>query len=258
MQKRFANDRMTEEITCALRGLLCSPRNLSLLGMLVVLTGMAGPFGTYEAYSAPTRYLFWLLMVSGTVLVGQAAGTVSEHLAGRIATTGPTKLLAAALLTTLPVFTVVIFILLAFGARPDPGDLMSILMQCGVVVLAASYFSSPSPETTAAREADIAPPLLSRLPTAKRGRLIQLAAQDHYVEVVTTKGNTLLPMRFRDAVAETISEPGLQVHRSHWVAIDAVANRDRMNDRPALKLSNGSTVPIGRTFKSAVREQGLI
>jgi len=92
---------------------------------------------------------------------------------------------------------------------------------------------------------------------ARRGRLIRLAAQDHYVEVVTARGRTLVAMRFRDAMAEAAPEPGLQVHRSHWVALNAVAGRCRDGERSGILLSDESVVPIGRTFRSAVRQMGL-
>ena len=69
--------------------------------------------------------------------------------------------------------------------------------------------------------------------------------QDHYVEVHTAAGSELLLLRFRDALREVEGVDGLQVHRSHWVARNAVARveRRRGGGRVALRLVNGSKVP---------------
>src|SRR5690606_17132350 len=66
------------------------------------------------------------------------------------------------------------------------------------------------------------PAVLNRLPHHLRGRLIYMSMQDHYVDVHTDRGNALVLMRLGDAIAETGATPGLQIHRSHWVALDAV------------------------------------
>ena len=44
----------------------------------------------------------------------------------------------------------------------------------------------------------------------------------NYVEVWTERGTHLVLMRLSDAIRETAGENGLQIHRSHWVALGAV------------------------------------
>jgi DNA-binding LytR/AlgR family response regulator len=99
--------------------------------------------------------------------------------------------------------------------------------------------------------------LLARLPPAKRGRLLHLRVEDHYVEVTTDRGSALVLLRLSDAVAETAGVPGLQVHRSHWVALDAVARAGREGGRPALVLRTGTVVLVSRSFLPAARAAGL-
>jgi DNA-binding LytR/AlgR family response regulator len=62
-------------------------------------------------------------------------------------------------------------------------------------------------------------------------------------------------MRMRDAVAELDGVPGLQVHRSWWVAGEAVERVEKEGERMRLRLVNGMTVPVARSQAGAVRAQ---
>ena len=254
----FVNDLLARRLKHEVAFLFGSPRNLGALALLAFLAGLAGPFGTYEAYSPLARHLYWVLIVIGTAAAGHVTGTTVEHLLGRRNWPVLPRLLVAAALTAQPVFGVVVVVLLGFGFRPDGEDLLMLYIQCAAVVgsvTALGFFTARARGT----RPDVAatPRILTRLPGTKRGRLIRLAAQDHYVEVVTAGGRTLLPMRFRDAIAETAPETGAQVHRSHWVALHAVSGRCRLKDRNGLQLCDGSIVPMGRKFRSLAREQGI-
>ena len=99
-------------------------------------------------------------------------------------------------------------------------------------------------------------PFLSRLPTHLGRDLLHLHMQDHYVEAHTGRGSTLVLMRFRDALREVDGIDGMQVHRSHWVAGAAVARMVRRGGRLFLKLTNGSEVPVSRTFAPALKDKG--
>ena len=99
---------------------------------------------------------------------------------------------------------------------------------------------------------------LRRLPVEKRGRLISISVADHYVEVATSAGSALILMRLTDAMAETGDTPGLQVHRSHWVAIGEVTAARRDGARAILTLSDGRDIPVSRTYVPAVKEAGLL
>ena len=102
------------------------------------------------------------------------------------------------------------------------------------------------------------PALLDRLPFDKRGPLLALSVSDHYVEVRTSKGHELLLMRLSDAIRETAPEPGLQIHRSHWVAKSAVQSARRDGARAFLTLIDGTEVPASRTYLPALKEAGLL
>jgi len=95
------------------------------------------------------------------------------------------------------------------------------------------------------------PAFMARVRPGIRGRLIALKAELHYLRVVTEFGEDLIHCRFSDAI-EQAGELGLQVHRSWWVAHDAIAER-RGGDAPRLILRNGLTVPVSRSWASRVR-----
>jgi hypothetical protein len=100
--------------------------------------------------------------------------------------------------------------------------------------------------------------LLNRLPTERRGRILALSMEDHYVRVFTDAGDTLILLRLSDAMAEVQDVSGLQIHRSHWVALAAVDRAERLPDgRIRLHLVNGLALPVSRTFARAVREAGF-
>ncbi len=257
MPVSIANDTLASSLKRGVTSLFGSSRNLGLLVVVALLAGIAGPFGTYEAMSAAPRLLYWLLVVFGTAAAGHLTGTASEHLLDKLVWPAGARLLTASFLTALPVFGIVVLVLAAFGGWPTGSDLVILFAQCTVVVGGITLLTLPRTSTSDRQPACSTPKLLKRLPNAKRGRLLRLQAQDHYVEVVTTRGHALLAMRFRDAIDEAQPEPGMQVHRSHWVALHAVSGRCRINDRNGLRMSDGGAVPVGRKFRSAVRDRGI-
>jgi hypothetical protein len=100
--------------------------------------------------------------------------------------------------------------------------------------------------------------LAARLPAALEGPILALQAEDHYVRIHTTRGSTLLLMRFADAIAELDGQPGLQVHRSWWVARAAVTGAARTGRRAELVLSNGLSVPVSRAAMVQARAAGYL
>ena len=140
------------------------------------------------------------------------------------------------------------------GARAMPYALVLII---SLIVYAVFFYRArlhkPPPAPTAKP-----PRILQRLDIHKRGALISLSVQDHYVDVVTTKGTGLLLLRLSDAIAETEPTAGLQVHRSHWVAADQIARAQRSGDKAILTMTDGRDIPVSRTYLKTVREAGIL
>jgi hypothetical protein len=96
--------------------------------------------------------------------------------------------------------------------------------------------------------------LTARLPQELRGRLICLQMEDHYVRVHTDRGSALLLLRLSDAMAEAAPVLGMQVHRSWWVASDAIKAFERVGRTSQLTLSNGVTAPVSQRHLGIVLE----
>lgn len=102
---------------------------------------------------------------------------------------------------------------------------------------------SPKPEA----------PLLARLPKELRGELLSFSSNNHYLDITTSMGSTSILLRFSDALSEVGPVAGLQVHRSHWVADDAVAGLRREGQKLFVQLVSGEELPVSRTYQADAR-----
>ena len=102
------------------------------------------------------------------------------------------------------------------------------------------------------------PRLHDRLPEKlQEARIYALEAEEHYTKIHTSKGNTLILMRFSDAIAEMEPQPGLQVHRSYWVSREDVACLQLAGRRLILQMHGGLEVPVSRSYRVQVRKAGF-
>jgi len=85
------------------------------------------------------------------------------------------------------------------------------------------------------------------IPANKLGPLLSLSAQDHYVEMVTSKGVHLERITIKKAIELVPDGSGLQVHRSHWVAFNAILDLEKIGERTAVLLRNGTKLPVGKS-----------
>ena len=100
---------------------------------------------------------------------------------------------------------------------------------------------------------------LERLPLKLRGAEVwAVEAEDHYLRLHTSKGQDLILMRLADAVSELDGIEGAQVHRSWWVAREAIADAKRGDGRATLTLKDGAEAPVSRTYARLLRERGWI
>lgn len=93
----------------------------------------------------------------------------------------------------------------------------------------------------------------SRIPGRLGRDLVALSAELHYVRVYTTEGDTLILFPFGRAVDVLQDQNGMQIHRSHWVAlnqIDEVVSRD---GRVTCQMIGGLTLPVSRSYRAALK-----
>lgn len=85
-----------------------------------------------------------------------------------------------------------------------------------------------------------------------------LQMEDHYVRVHSRSGSRLVQATLGQAIAALGGRGGLQVHRSWWVASQAVARAEAHGRNLRLRLANGVIAPVARSAVPAVRAAGWI
>jgi hypothetical protein len=234
-----------------------SPITLIVLGAVVAVLTLVGPFGTDESLTPGFRALYWLSIVATTYAAGFVVDAVLRPRLSRRAAGVVNPIIMGVAITGV----VLIVNLLLIGRLPGgPGwarDVLTIYT-IAVIVSAAMQTVVTALKRPEAVPVPAAPAILDRLPLDKRGRLVALSVEDHYVRVRTTKGEELILMRLSDAIRETAPEPGLRVHRSHWVAKDRVVSARRDGDRAILTMAHGGDIPVSRSHIPAVKDAGLL
>lgn len=249
--------------------------------ILVLVLSLAEPFRAYLPPLSPAqRFEFWTVVVGLSVLWGVSLRVLLQRRFPRLRLGGALALgvVASSVVLACPIRCV------ALALLPDAGQRVpSIPVFAGLILIAGSgiavlrWFSethghgvwrgAPSTPRPTGEPAPPAPPapvppaeapavrprLMQRLPAGAQGTLVRLSVQGHYVLVHTTEATHSLLMRFSDALAEVEGHPGLRVHRSHWVARDAIAGHRRKKGRHFLATIDGAEVPVSRAYVADVR-----
>lgn len=260
-----------------LQRLVTSPPVLGGMALAILVLTVAGPFGTFADLDLPVRFAYWTLVVTATYLIGRSAITFAGEALRPLVPAFWPRLLLAALLASLPIGAIVIGNSVLFYGFLSLELALRQLFYAAVVTLALTVIlgvvgrQRESTSATAAAPMAPVPPgtvddgvpaarmpaILSRVPPAQRGKLLALIVEDHYVDIVTERGKTLVLMRLADAIREAEPVEGLQIHRSHWVAIAAVARAVRRDGKLFLELTNGLRLPVSRGAQPAVKAAGL-
>jgi LytTr DNA-binding domain len=237
-----------------------------LRGLAITLAGAtflayAGAFGSSRA-SPPVRFAYWFgLMIAGWLWGGFVSRLIFERMGE------PRQLwlrvVASSLALSIPFTVVVAFASrVALGSRFDQlPDIIELVAQVTVVaaaMIAINVLVVQRADRTTSASAE-PPKFLERLPLKLRGAEVwAVEAEDHYLRLHTSKGQDLILMRLSDAVAELDGIEGAQVHRSWWIARDAVTDARRGDGRATLTLKDGAEVPVSRTYARLLRERGWI
>lgn len=116
--------------------------------------------------------------------------------------------------------------------------------------------AAPAPASSLAA---LSPAFTDRLPVKFRSaQVYAVSAEDHYLRVHTSLGETMILMRLADAVRELAALEGLQTHRSWWVAKQGLADASKGDGKVTLKLKSGAEAPVSRTYQKAVKDAGWI
>lgn len=251
----------------------------AILGGAVLLMGLIGPFGTYLGMSLPVRLVHFTGTVAGIsaliilirALVRRWLFPVGVPLWGE----GVIALIAA---PPGGLYILAILNLTSPGALPHVSWLeltVQTLVVNIVLVLAIHGLATRSPLPAAPAEApgtaapdrqaevrdagaEAAEAFRQKLPLPlRRAAILSLSAEDHYVRVVTDRGQVLVLMALSEAADALGPEAGLRVHRSHWVARQALEAPGTTVTRTAIRLAGGTELPVSRTGRRSLVDAGL-
>lgn len=233
-----------------------------------VLTGVAGPFGTYDGMPFATRLVFWASLIAASLLVSyflcatlkvmrpKLTDWVHDGIVVVLFTVLFTPFVVAALNMATPLPTS-----LGISLWSLASEVMVISASVAVLIRVAKR-RWPSLGTDSTPEQEIAPSqprLMRRLNGLAASDVLRMTVQDHYVEVVVRGGpSQRILMRFADAVEEIDGLEGFCVHRSHWVVRAAILGVVTQNGREMIEMIDGSSVPVSRTYRPNLIAAGLI
>lgn len=260
----------------ALRGLVIGIIAAAVLAYLGAMGTQAAPFFQRLAY--------WAAVILPGSLLGLGVNTL-VHGWGGLAAHRWLEAGLVALLVSLPhSFVVIVVSALFFGlGMITPVVVLEFwlaVLLIAVVLTAINYLAtaqplpahpitsapdqapvtSPTPPGPGLAEASALPPLLAeKLPHRLRaGRLLAIEAEDHYLRVHTDLGSDLVLMRMADACALLDDSAGARVHRSWWVARDAVQAVRLQSGRMELALPGDISAPVSRAMQPVLRSQGWL
>jgi len=237
--------------------------DVCVLMAIGLLMGFLAPFG-FDRAPVVSRYVYWMICMVGGGLIGFV---LDEWLSRRITATWRRVAVISVLMTPLVTLLVVITGLLLLGGPSGWPIYQRLLWQVWPLCLAVMVVRAlvwRRRQTRIVTRTVIAPPLpeaeaaFRRRLSAKRrsARLIAIEAHDHYLKVHTEAGAELITLRFADALTELSQAHGWRVHRSWWVAADAVEAVRWRRGAGEIRLVGGLRAPASRTYGAVLKEAG--
>jgi len=239
------------------------------LGLLV---GLLGPFGTFGAPPAQ-RMLAWVIwLLTGYLLfrpTNVVAGWLCEatglpHFAGKLL-----ALVVASVPLTLIVTMMVTHLSFADVLRWR-GFWTMYLYIVVIAVVASAVMAAvfgragpnaatpdPVPSSPAPASAPAAADPTLPLPPGF-GPVLALKGEDHYVRIIGEGREELVLMRMRDAIGRLGERDGLRIHRSWWVAKDAIKAVRRDGRTAVITLRSGHEAPVARDMMPHLRAAGWL
>lgn len=267
------------------RNSLFDPITLVIVGVMIAIATISGPFGTLEALAVFPRFVFW------SVVIGLAAAFgIPLRVAARLYYPEEEKFKAEVVTTVVftGLFGALLICWVSFFASihhvnqyvPPWWKMIGYVSLITIALLAMRTFvinmvneraQEKNAETLQAvlseaqalvQVVDDPKPvearLLQRLPEDDRAPVLCLSSNDHMIDVHTEKGCFSLRMRLKDAIAEMEGVDGNCVHRSHWVARSAIVSAQKVGGYWRLHLSNGLEVPVSRKYQPNLEDAGLL
>lgn len=239
-------------------------QRLSLDLLLFLFVGLVlAELGPYRTVDAPhlLRTGYWLLAVFGSGF----AGILAERFIARRIRGFWLRIAVASVLITPPVTLYIYALNAVMLGLPRRWWLMpQLAWQVLVVMLLLMTLRALLWRRVVETRTIVMPPLPEaerdfrlRLSAKRRSaRLIAIEAEDHYVRVHTDTGSELVAMRFSDALEELARAYGYRLHRSWWVAGEAIEGVRWTRGGGEARLTGGIVAPVSRSYAAALKSAG--
>ena len=245
------------------KAIVATGRFWLVVAMFWIVGVAVGPWGTYETLSVVERAQFSAVVSVVCWTLGVGLAVPLRIAVERMGIALPWSMVVATSMANLAIIPVLIIVIeRQTGAEMTQGRVLEqfLLISALVSIIALALLNGvrrnrgttvAAPEQ--ARPEPVSCPLLERLEPERRGKVHALLAQDHYVEVVTSRGSSLVLMRLSDAMQMCTQQPAMQVHRSAWVALTGIASLAREGRRLVIRLHDGRQIPVARSLEADVR-----
>lgn len=221
--------------------------------LVSIVVALAGPFGTFDSQPFLWRLTYWSGLIAAAIVISifcrfvvrnlfQTRAEWQEHLAVAFllsVTFGPLVILLNRIVGGAEAYQ-------AMGLFAAIGCIFAISLS--VILLRRAIVDPNSEAAPATRKSDR---LLGRISAEDGTRIMRISSDNHHTRITTDDGvEHRVLMRLGDAVKEADVEPGMCVHRSHWVAEFAVVSLKRADGRDMVELIDGTILPVGPKYRS--------
>jgi len=258
-------------------------RKIAIESFLMIVAGiilaLIGPFGSYEL-PLVQRLILWPLMILCGYPIFGGLGAVAHWLAEAVRIPYAVTVALGLIVGSMPM-TLLVMLLWRRASidqalqSPLLGAIYLQVLVIGVIIHTAMYLLFRPAADHEAMTPPVLPPTLQ--PTAGTpdsgtaasiapnlplppgfGPVRALKGEDHYVRVIGDDHEELVLMRLRDAIERLGHADGLRVHRSWWVAKDAVVSIRRAGRTAIISLTSGHEAVVARDMMPQLRAAGWL
>ena len=225
-----------------------------------IVVAIAGPFGTFDSSPFIWRLSYWGALIGSATVIAIFLRVTWRNLLAKAPEWQEDLAVAVCLALVFGPMVVVVNRILggpeayaALGFLPAMVCVFAIAV-CTIAIRRALTGAGQVRQAEQRRDR-----LMSKFQPKDGVRLSRISSDNHHIRVVTNDGEEhRVLMRLRDAVAEVDVEPGMCVHRSHWVAKASIARVVQSDGRELVELVCGSHVPVGPKYRPNLIEAGVL
>ncbi len=242
-------------------------KEVFIIGFAIVIFAFFGPFGTFDDLGFAIRLLFWAVAILGCSTIFWFVFFLFDRFALFNNSSKFIRHIFIVIIVTIPGTLLIYYNNIVFRDIAIPPEqllwLWFTVFSIGMILTSIHFFSYfgkiQSKEEIHKEEVDRIHVetdenislFFAKLPQEIGTDLISLSAHDHYIEVITKKGKKMLHMKFSTAMELLENYPGTRIHRSHWVANNAVESVKKNGRKKSVKLVDGRILPISAKYKSS-------